>query len=300
MNLALNVVNFNKVNNYKTNFKESQSKKSGFAQLENVRPKAVSFGTAKAKIIENKLNFLVEKYAFGQNPLIKNIKQHFINQLSQKLVEIKRPLIVGVTGQSASGKSTLLKEAKNATEGIEHGIEIIRGDNFYHDTSHMTFEELFKSGYSFDKPEAVDLNLLNTKLMKLRQNQPVKIPRYEMQTCKSHPDEKIVHPSRIIIVDSLFSLRPELKESLDVGIYVDCSPETIKKRWFERAARRHVVGDIAESQFADVAQKAQQYVIPTAKQADLILNGEAKKADFKNFFEDIRNIFLSKSLDIQS
>ena len=55
----------------------------------------------------------------------------------------QRPLLVGIAGASASGKSLLAKTIKQRLP-IEH-IQVISEDSYYFDQSHLTMEEREKT-----------------------------------------------------------------------------------------------------------------------------------------------------------
>ena len=68
---------------------------------------------------------------------------------------MKKTLIIGVTGGSASGK-TSVSHAILETFSNER-IAMIEHDSYYKDQSHLTFEERTKTNY--DHPLAVDADL---------------------------------------------------------------------------------------------------------------------------------------------
>lgn len=274
----------------------TNSSKSSFAARAAALP-SVSFGSLKSILIERSLNNLVEKYSTGNNPVILSVKDGFIKELAQKISSrTKRPTIVGVAGESASGKSTFMSNAISDLEKQNQSstplASIIRGDDYYKDTKEQMekaggFEGLLKTGFSWDKPDAVDLDKLGNDLSRLSMGNEVKIPKYDFVTSGSTPDAQLVKPSKVIVVDSIFALNSKLKNALDVGVYINATPETIKTRWFERTASRGKVGKEAELQFADVTEKAKEHIIPTSNNANIILNGEANIDTIKQFTADL-------------
>ena len=71
----------------------------------------------------------------------------------------KRPLIIGITGGTGSGKSTVCKAIIDNIP--EENIAILEQDAYYKDQSHLTFEERLKTNY--DHPLSFD-NKLRDKL----------------------------------------------------------------------------------------------------------------------------------------
>ena len=56
----------------------------------------------------------------------------------------KRPLIIGITGGTGSGKSTVCKAIIDNIP--EENIATLEQDAYYKDQSHLTFEERLKIG----------------------------------------------------------------------------------------------------------------------------------------------------------
>lgn len=292
-------------NAYKTTFAPGQLKREQVQSNNNlslikhdvyIKP-AVSFGMTKEQILEKNLSLLVRKYSSGENPVIKNVKEGFISRVCNDLIKSEKSIIVGVTGESASGKSAFFENVKVAFNKQKPVVEVIKGDNFYYDQSHLAAGKLsaadvfLEQGGSFDDPKSVNLKLFNNKLLELKDGKTINIPDYQYGVCVSTPDKHTIEPRKVVCVDSIFALRPELEDVVDIGIYVDCKPEILRERWFERAPSRNIFREEAEKQFKDVKEKAQTYIIPTKEQADVILNGEASLAKVEEFVNELHNIF---------
>ena len=86
-----------------------------------------------------------------------------------------RPIIIGVAGGTGSGKTTVANQVLSRV-GEEH-IAYIPHDAYYHDLSHLPYEERVKT--NFDHPDSLDTPLLVKHLKQLRDNQPVDIPIYD-------------------------------------------------------------------------------------------------------------------------
>ena len=265
------------------------------AQKASVMP-AISFGSLKEIALAKQFDAIIAKYSKGENPLILNAKDGFSRKIAHRITsEPNKPLIIGVTGQSASGKSTLLDQAKKAIG--EGSYRIIHGDNYYHDTAQKRIDEgglatMFRKGFSFDKPDAVELDLLNVDLKKLSNGESITKLSYDFcNGARTVLPEKI-QPAKIIIVDSIFALNKKVNGALDTGIYVQSSPDVIKERFFKRAIEeRNKNPEEAVLQYADVTEKAQEHIVPTAQNAGLILSGEAPLEKSQEFFKDINKLF---------
>ena len=87
----------------------------------------------------------------------------------------KRPLIIGITGGTGSGKSTVCKAI---IENIpEENIATLEQDAYYKDQSHLTFEERLKTNY--DHPLSFDNKLLIKHLDELCEGKTIEKPVHE-------------------------------------------------------------------------------------------------------------------------
>ena len=69
---------------------------------------------------------------------------------------MKKPMIIGVTGGSASGKTSVSQAI--LTNFSNEQIALIEHDSYYKDQSHLVFEERLKTNY--DHPLAYDTTYL--------------------------------------------------------------------------------------------------------------------------------------------
>ena len=85
-----------------------------------------------------------------------------------------KPLLVGVAGGSASGKTSVCDIVFKSL-GVKE-CTLIGMDNFYKECTPEEFANIGK--YNFDHPDAFDWKLINDTMKKLMQNQDVEIPSY--------------------------------------------------------------------------------------------------------------------------
>ncbi|MGN1152641.1 MAG: uridine kinase [Candidatus Gastranaerophilaceae bacterium] len=224
---------------------------------------------------------ILEEDKKEKQPLFLKVKDNFIMNIARKVVqEKKRSFLIGIAGESASGKTvfvdnTIKAVVKDKKDGI---YTVIRCDDYYKDTSKElreagSYEELFKSGFSFDTPDVVDLKLMKEHLVKLKCGESIVSPRYDFKTCESHPDGDVKHPAGIILTEGLYVLNEEVRDIMDIKVYVFTPLNVIKERWYKRAISRGKTGEAADLQFRDVNKTAQQYIRPTYQIADCIING---------------------------
>ena len=76
-------------------------------------------------------------------------------------------------------------------------------------------------------------------------------------------------------------LNEEVRDIMDVKVYVFTPIDVIKERWYKRAVSRGKTGEAADLQFKNVNETAQQYIRPTYQIADCIINGMVDKEYIK-------------------
>ena len=239
--------------------------------------------------IVDSLKEILEEDKKEQQPLFLKIADDFILNIARKVVqEKKRTFLIGITGESASGKTVFVDNTIHAVvrdkkEGI---YTVIRQDDYYKDTSKElqeagSYDALFKTGFSFDTPEVINLKLMKEHLISLKNSETIRSPQYDFVTCVSDPNGEIKKPAKVILTEGLNVLNEEVRDIMDVKVYVFTPLDVIKERWYKRAVSRGKTGEAADLQFRDVNETAQKYIRPNYQIADCIINGMVDKEYIK-------------------
>lgn len=229
------------------------------------------------------INLELAKDKQKEKPLVLSIQDGFLPKFINLLVTQKEiNHTIGIAGESACGKTTFVSSIMSVFSHLKNKnyYTSLCCDDYYLDTSDAlekvngSFEEYFKLGYSFDTPDALNLELLNSHLEALKNNIDITSPKYDFVTCKSELNKgEFKKSSKIIILEGLFALNEKLHNSVDIKVYIDTPFDIIKERWFKRAASRGKTGDAANVQFNDVNNAASKYIRPHKHNADIVLNG---------------------------
>ncbi|OGI20342.1 MAG: hypothetical protein A2255_03680, partial [Candidatus Melainabacteria bacterium RIFOXYA2_FULL_32_9] len=217
---------------------------------------------------------------------------------------------IGIAGETASGKSTFtfdIIEAINNFQrkyALEPLITRVNTDDYYYDRSDMvkaagSFAN-FAKNYDLDVPKAFELSLLKQHIEQLVLGNPVWLPKYDMSgTAIRHDNHTLAIPTRIIITEGLFTLTNQIKDAFDFCVYVDVSHKAQKERFFKRAQERNL-GDATIDVYNNATSKAEIHIKPSAKNAAMVINGEASRKDYQNtankFFEILEYIHFSKAV----
>lgn len=136
-------------------------------------------------------------------------------------------------GGSGSGKTTLARAVVNRFG--PNRARSISFDSYYHDLSHMTADE--RAMVNFDAPPSLDVDLLTEHLEALREGREVAVPAYDFATHTRSGDLDLVPPTDFVIIDGILLFAfPEIRNRLDLRIFLDCPPDVR----FERRLQRDV------------------------------------------------------------
>ena len=247
--------------------------------------------------IVDALNKILEEDKSQAQPLFLRISENLILNIARKVVlDKKKTFLIGITGESASGKTVFVDNTikacvKEKKEGI---YTVIRCDDYYKDTSKElleagSYEELFKTGFSFDTPDAINLDLMKEHLIALKNGETITSPNYNFVTCESDPNGEIKKPAKVVLTEGLYVLNEGLREIMDVKVYVFTPLVVLKERWYKRAALRGKTGQAADLQFQDVNKTAQQYIRPAYQISDAVINGLVSQEYIQQITEKILN-----------
>ena len=221
---------------------------------------------------------------------------NFIRKLALKLVNNPDTrILIGVSGESASGKSTLTAKVLDICISEKHKSlsTLINSDNYYKDASAKlkaagSYEALFASGFNLDEPQAVDLDLLREDLAKIKSGEVIFTPEYNFFTIESIPHKIRKTPAKVILTEGLFVLENKIKELLDISVYVHTPENIIKDRWYKRAITRGKEGKAADMLFETVNEGAKKYIRPYAKDADIVISGITTEEHIKEIIAKIK------------
>ncbi len=176
--------------------------------------------------------------------------------------------IIGITGGSGSGKSTIVRKISEVCSDFA----FIPQDNYYKDAVYMSNTNI--TAFNFDHPDAFDSDLLYKNLKDLKDGKSIRMPEYDFVHHKRKNEYKEVKSSPLVILEGLMILYdPEIRKLLDLKIYVD-TPDDIR---FIRRMKRDIAerGRTVESvikQYLDVVRPGHfLFIEPTKEYADIII-----------------------------
>jgi uridine kinase len=181
-----------------------------------------------------------------------------------------KPLTIGVAGGTGSGKTTVTRSLVKAV-GPEN-VAFLPHDAYYRDYSHLDIEDLGR--INWDHPDALETELLVSQLELLLDGHSVERPRYDFRTYTRLPDTQQVEPRPVIIVEGILILAErELRDLLDVKVYVDTDPDIrfIRRLRRDIEERARSVSSVIEQYLSTVRPMHLEFVEPSKRYADLII-----------------------------
>lgn len=231
-------------------------------------------------------------------PILNSINPTFIDRFTKRLInKPTKRLLIGVTGESASGKSTICHEIKNVIEQLSMPVTVLSTDNYFNDISALinkfgTFDNLRDNGYDVDAPTSFQLDILRSDLEDLSDGLDIKAPMYLPNgTGVSMPKAIDVPSQKIIVVEGIATMYEAVKDVFDIKIYVETENELRKSRFMNRAVEeRNQCLENAEKHWNYIAEAGEKYVKPFRKEADLVINGNSDLKYFAQMLEYIHEI----------
>ncbi len=176
--------------------------------------------------------------------------------------------IIGITGGSGLGKSTIVRKISEVCSDFV----FIAQDNYYRSAEYISNENI--TAFNFDHPDAFDTELLHRHLTLLKQGRAIDMPQYDFVHHRRKDETVRVAPRPLVIIEGLMVLYDrQIRDLLDLKLYVD-TPDDIR---FIRRLRRDISerGRTAESvitQYLEVVRPGHfNFIEPTKEYADLII-----------------------------
>ncbi|MGB7367070.1 MAG: uridine kinase [Carnobacterium jeotgali] len=186
------------------------------------------------------------------------------------MTDKKRPIVIGVTGGSGSGKTSVSRAIYNQFTG--HSILMLEQDFYYKNQDDLSFEERLKTNY--DHPFAFDTDLLIQHLEDLIHYKAIEKPVYDYAAHTRSKEIIIQEPKEVIILEGILILEdPRLRKLMDIKVYVDTDDDIRIIRRIKRdiEERGRTLNSVIEQYLTVVKPMHHQFVEPSKKYADIII-----------------------------
>jgi type I pantothenate kinase len=145
-----------------------------------------------------------------------------------------QPLVIGVAGGVAAGKSTFARVLRGDLQNWSHRprVEIVATDGFLFPNAVLAERDItMRKGF----PESYDVSALRSAVGALRNGERVEIPLYSHVTYDIDTERKeVIERADVVILDGLHLAQIETKDAprlIDALLYLDAEEDVIE-RWF--------------------------------------------------------------------
>ena len=178
-----------------------------------------------------------------------------------------RPILLGIVGDSAAGKTTL-------TRGLvrilgEQQVTHISADHYHRYDRKQRSER----GLTPLHPDCNYLDILEQHLRHLRAGEPIIKPVYRHQDGTFAAPE-YVHPAQFTIVEGLLGFRTvSMRDAYDVRVYLD-PPEDLRRKWKVQrdCSRRGYTTDQVLEELDQREADAEAFIRPQRRHADIVVS----------------------------
>jgi phosphoribulokinase len=179
----------------------------------------------------------------------------------------QRPVILGVVGDSAAGKTT-----------ITRGLVRVLGED---DVSHICTDDYHRYdrkqraelGITPLHPDCNYIDVLSQHLHHLRRGEPILKPVYRHQDGTFGPPVYVA-PQRFTVIEGLLGyFLPEMREVYDVRVFLN-PPEELRRRWKVQrdCSRRGYTTDQVLSEIDRRGADSETFIAPQQRHADMLVS----------------------------
>ncbi|PIA49051.1 hypothetical protein AQUCO_01300117v1 [Aquilegia coerulea] len=170
---------------------------------------------------------------------------------SDDVTSLKQPFVIGVSGGTASGKTTVCDMIIQQLH--DHRVVLVNQDSFYRGLTAEEAEHVHE--YNFDHPDAFDTEQLLECVGQLKCGQSVHVPIYDFKNHRRCSESfRQVNASDVIILEGILVFHDQrVRNLMNMKIFVDTDADVRLSRRIRRdtVERGRDINSVLE-QYADV------------------------------------------------
>lgn len=186
--------------------------------------------------------------------------------------------IIGITGGTASGKTTTVE--KIISHYGNDQVAILAQDAYYKSHDHLSFTD--RSALNFDHPSAIDFDLLYKHLWLLKKGESIASPIYSFAKHLRTSKTKRVSPKKILIVEGILIFHDRrIAKLLDLKVFLEASESIRLERRIERdCSERGRTEEEIKKRFQNTLKPMHNlYIEPSKKIADVVILNDKNSND---------------------
>ena len=194
--------------------------------------------------------------------------------------------IIGITGGTASGKTTIVENSLSNFN--KNDIGVISQDSYYKQTDDLTHVE--RIAINFDHPQAIDFDLLVQQINFLKNGATIQQPVYSFHSHNRTNEQKYFAPKKIIIVEGILIFNDKrLLDLFDLKIFIEAdADERLRRRIIRDSNERgRDANEVINRYRSTLKPMHDLYIEPHKKNADLIFNNTVKENNNSQLLTDL-------------
>jgi len=190
---------------------------------------------------------------------------------------MRKRLLIGVTGGSASGKTEIARAAARAASPLS--ALVIAEDDYYGD--HGAGPDFDAAQFNFDDPASRDHALMAQQLNVLKSGAPVEAPIYDFAIHRRRSDTRTLQSCDVIVAEGIHLFcDAQLRDLFDIRVFVE-APDDVRlaRRLLRDVNERGRTAQSVVSQYLrTVRPMHHEWTQPARDHADLVIRNDAAAA----------------------
>ena len=184
---------------------------------------------------------------------------------------MEKPLIIGITGGSGSGKTGFIRELKSRFHISE--LTIISQDDYY---KPRTEQKKDKQGIlNFDRPASISKEDFLRDIQLLIEGKTVERMEYTFNNENAQPNTLRFEPAPILIIEGLFVFHfKKIRKLMDLKVLLHAKEnlKVVRRIKRDKDERNYPLEDVLYRYEHHVLPSYEKYILPYKDKADLIIN----------------------------
>ena len=271
-------------------------------QIQNKKIKKPDFSTKEGRgmmayILQKEFEYILNIDKDSETPFFKRVKDDFVPRFTKRMIENpEKRIMIGICGESASGKTTICEHIKQTVDKYKLPVEIISTDNYFNDISELIkqyggFDKFLESGYDLDAPSNFMTDQLKEDMKMLAEGHDVMTPQYLINGSGANVPKSLPAKSqKFIVVEGLAAMYDNVYDLFDIKIYIDIDRKEQEERFLARAVTRNQNRENALKQLKYIREASEKYILPHKHKWDIIVNGTVSIPYFEQIIEYLYGI----------
>lgn len=187
---------------------------------------------------------------------------------------MERPLVIGITGGSGSGKTTFIEMLR---EGFtEQEVCLLSMDNYYRPREEQKKDD--RGVYNFDRPKSILRDEYVADLKRLINGETVTRQEYVFNNELVEPKMLTFYPAPVIITEGLFVFHyKKVRQLVGMRVFLHAKDnlKVVRRIKRDRVERNYPLDDVLYRYEYHVMPAFEKYVAPYREKADLIVNNNS-------------------------